>query len=108
MRLGVCWEQETSEHRISATAGGVSVGGVLWPTPLASIGDNSTKRLLPKTDRSTYAVTLAGVAGSVFNRLHSLPSPETLTDGSDGSPMVDLNPAFVATLMGLPADWLNN
>lgn len=31
---------------------------------------------------------------------------ETTTDGPDGSPKVDLNPFFVATLMGLPMDWL--
>ncbi len=31
---------------------------------------------------------------------------ETTSDGPDGSPKVDLNPFFVATLMGLPMDWL--
>lgn len=28
------------------------------------------------------------------------------TDGPDGSPRADLNPFFVAALMGLPLDWL--
>ena len=32
----------------------------------------------------------------------------TLTDGPNGSQRVDLNPFFVATLMGLPADWLTH
>ena len=37
---------------------------------------------------------------------HGLRSVATTTDGDNGSPKVDLNPFFVATLMGLPMDWL--
>jgi hypothetical protein len=32
--------------------------------------------------------------------------PTTRTDGNDGSPRADLNPRFVAALMGVPWDWL--
>ena len=32
--------------------------------------------------------------------------PTTPSDGNDGSPKADLNPRFVAALMGVPWDWL--
>jgi len=33
-------------------------------------------------------------------------APTTTTDGPNGSPKADLNPRFVAALMGVPWDWL--
>jgi hypothetical protein len=33
-------------------------------------------------------------------------APTTPTDGDTGSPKADLNPRFVAALMGVPWDWL--
>ena len=66
---------------------------VMWPTPCArdakgKPGPNAQMETLPGT-ASHQAVTT--------------PQP-----GHDGSQKVDLNPWFVASLMGLPPDWLTH
>ena len=68
-----------------------------WPTPRASANENRTSRPAP-SHGVTHGQTLAGVA--------SLHTPTTQTDGPSGSPRADLDPQFVAALMGLPWDWL--
>lgn len=64
----------------------------MWPTPLARDGK--------------------GEPGTNFNQSNLVRSvglhhPTTTTPGTDGSPKADLNPRFVAALMGVPWDWLN-
>lgn len=68
-----------------------------WPTPRASMNENRTGKDAP-TYGVTHGRTLAGAA--------SLHVPTTTPDGSTGLPRADLNPRFVAALMGLPWDWL--
>lgn len=41
-------------------------------------------------------------------QLHGLLAATIITDGGTGSPRADLNPFFVASLMGLPWDWLTH
>jgi hypothetical protein len=55
----------------------------MWPTPCAR-----------------EAKGLPGLPG--------LPDVMTSTDGDNGSTKADLNPSFVAALMGLPPDWLTH
>ena len=70
-----------------------------WATPRASMNENRTTRHAP-THGVTHGITLAGQASH-----QPLTTP---TGGPNGSRKVDLNPFFVATLMGLPADWLTH
>lgn len=99
----------------------------LWPTPRASMNENRTTKDAP-SHGTTHGRTLAGTASlwptpraSDGTRGSDPPhgdgaqslkttvthrSPGTEPDGSDGSTRVDLNPAFVAALMGLPPGWL--
>ena len=70
----------------------------MWPTPRASMNENRTTRHAPSHGK-THGRTLAGEA-------LGLPDLTTRTDGGGTSLKVDLNPRFVAALMGLPWDWL--
>jgi hypothetical protein len=70
-----------------------------WATSRASMNENRTTRHAP-THGVTHGITLAGQASH-----QPLTTP---TGGPNGSRKVDLNPFFVATLMGLPADWLTH
>ena len=69
----------------------------MWPTPRASMNENRTTKNAP-SHGVTHGLTLAGEA--------SRQAQTTSTDGNNGSPRADLNPRFVAALMGLPWDWL--
>lgn len=69
----------------------------MWPTPRASMNENRTTKPAPSHGVS-HGSTLAGEA--------SRHAPTTATDGPDGSPRADLNPPFVAALMGVPWGWL--
>jgi hypothetical protein len=62
----------------------------MWGTPTARDDQKSPEASARSLDRHT--------AG--------LRAVTTRTDGDSGSPKVDLNPSFVAALMGLPWDWL--
>jgi hypothetical protein len=73
----------------------------MWPTPRASMNENRTGKPAP-SHGVTHGRTLAGEAST-----HGLHDPTTATDGNDGPPRADLNPRFVAALMGVPWDWLN-
>lgn len=68
----------------------------MWATPRASEAHRGTD---PK--HGTGGPSLRQQTGT-----HGLRSEATTTDGDAGSPKVDLNPFFVASLMGLPMDWL--
>ena len=72
---------------------------VMWPTPRASMNENRTGKNAPSHGQ-THGLTLAGTA----SHQHAT----TPTAGNSGSTKVDLNPWFVASLMGLPADWLTH
>ena len=65
----------------------------MWPTPTA---------------RDTKGEDQPNPQGgmSLVNAACGRQSQTTPTDGSDGSPRADLNPRFVAALMGVPWDWL--
>lgn len=65
----------------------------LWPTPRASEGFRGTD---PQH----------GTGGPSLKHIVSHQAVTTSVVGPNGLQRVDLNPAFVATLMGLPPDWL--
>jgi hypothetical protein len=65
----------------------------MWPTPKTTDERNATP-----ADFDRHSPKLSAVAG-----LHHQTTP---TDGESGSPKADLNPRFVAALMGVPWDWL--
>ena len=79
------------------TISSLTVAVKQWPTPRASMNENRTGKDAP-THGVTHGRTLAGAV--------SHHAPTTPTDGPNGSPRADLNPRFVAALMGLPWDWL--
>jgi hypothetical protein len=68
-----------------------------WPTPRASDGTRRSDK-----PHGTGGPSLKVAAG------HGLQAETTLPDGTTGSPRADLNPSFVASLMGLPPDWLTH
>lgn len=74
--------------------------GRQWPTPRASDGGGGSDP--PRTNDRAGSPTFKAVA----NEWPGLLGPTTPTDGNDGSQRADLNPSFVAALMGLPWDWL--
>jgi hypothetical protein len=94
----------------------------MWPTPTASMGDRGTDP--DRVNERAGSPTLKNVASrwpSPTARDHKgqdMPgrkSPSlghlaatTNEDGTGGSARVDLNPWFVACLMGLPMDWLTH
>jgi hypothetical protein len=60
-------------------------------------------------DQAVSVSELSRPDGSTRRRLPSGRSRRhqtTPTDGNDGPPKADLNPRFVAALMGVPWDWL--
>lgn len=63
-----------------------------WPTPAAHDAKHDAPN---QAKRNTPGLPTAA----------SLHSPATETPGSSGSPSTDLNPAFVESLLGLPAGW---
>ena len=79
----------------------LTVQAKMWPTPRASENENRTTKPAP-SHGVTHGRTLAGEA-----QAHGRPTRTTATDGNDGEPKADLNPRFVAALMGVPWDWLN-
>ena len=81
--------------RTEATS--LTVQAKMWPAPRASMNENRTSRNA-RSHGTTHGLTLAGEA--------SRHDRTTGTDGNNGSPKADLNPRFVAALMGLPWDWL--
>ena len=104
----------------------LTVQAKMWPTPKASEGMRGTDPRRPgreggdsllqavnswPTPTTRDAAKSGGKEGSsnvtltdaaVRGRLHQ----QITSGGNDGSPRADLNPRFVAALMGLPWDWL--
>jgi hypothetical protein len=100
----------------------------MWPTPRASMNENRTTQHAP-THGGSHGRTLAGTAkmwptpraaegargsdgphgtgGMSLKATVSHQDPTMKGDGNGGSPQADLNPAFVESLMGLPAGWSN-
>ena len=78
------------------TATSLTVQVKMWPTPRASMNENRTTQNAPSHGNG-HGTTLAGVSSHHHQT--------TTTDGPNGSPRADLNPAFVEALMGLPANW---
>lgn len=91
-------------------------------TPRASMNENRTGKGAP-SHGVTHGETLVGQSkdwwptpkttndrtatpADALRNSPGLRSVATTTDGASGSPKVDLNPCFVAALMGLPTDWL--
>ena len=70
----------------------------LWPTPAASMAYRGTDpdRTNDRAGSPTYKSVALAWDGP----------PDPTETGPTGSQRVDLNPFFVAELMGLPADWL--
>jgi hypothetical protein len=72
------------------TATSLTVQVKMWPTPCARDGKGEPG---PAAQMDTLPAA---------SRRHQT----TPTDGNDGPPKADLNPRFVAALMGVPWDWL--
>lgn len=75
----------------------LTVQSKMWGTPRAS---DAAKGTDPPHGN--------GGQTGLKQQLHSHLHATTTTDGPTGSPRADLNPFFVATLMGLPMDWLTH
>jgi hypothetical protein len=120
MRNGVCSLRPPLEPLTAETAGGV------WGTPTAR-DDQKTPQahMAMKARMGRSTATSLTVQVKMWSRSadSSRQSPDlrdevsrwatashhhrtTVPDGNDGSPRVDLNPEFVASLMGLPSGWL--
>jgi hypothetical protein len=85
---------ETAQRQAAAEHQEMLMGAaVLWPTPCARDAKG-------KPGPNAQMETLPGTA--------SLQHETTPTAGNNGSTKVDLNPWFVASLMGLPPDWLTH
>jgi hypothetical protein len=83
-------------NRTEATS--LTVQARMWPTPAASAGDRGSDPI--RTNAKAGGLTLR-------QEVESGPLALTTTpDGGSGSPKADLNPRFVAALMGVPWDWL--
>ena len=110
MRNGTLSQQPRLAPRTAATECG------LWPTPTAtdskmSGGTNgqhqtltdATVRMWP-TPKTTDSKSPS--EGDLRRRDPGLRGVAMMARGRNGSPTADLNPFFVASLMGLPVDWL--
>jgi hypothetical protein len=89
---------QTENNRHSAM---LPEAAVLWPTPTAGIAHRGTDP--ERTNDRAGAPTFKAVAMGFSHQHETTPQP-----GHNGSAKVDLNPWLVATLMGLPADWLTH
>jgi hypothetical protein len=68
----------------------------MWPTPRAHDG-------MTTCDKASSHPKSGGDGLITAASRHA---QTTTPDGNDGPPKADLNPRFVATLMGVPPDWL--
>ena len=76
----------------------LTVQAKMWPTPRAHDG----------TSGGDKASTHPKSGGDGLQTAASRHAPTTTPDGNTGSAKADLNPFFVAALMGLPVDWLTH
>jgi len=72
-----------------------------WPTPQSRDYRNDTNSQ-GQTDRKSPNLP------NIARQQHSHHDATTPKDGTNGPTKVDLNPYFVAALMGLPWDWLTH
>lgn len=91
------WPTPTTANAVGSTGGATRQSDLRsearsWPTPKA----RDIKTHQGQDSRNTPDLP------SVASRHH----PTTVTVGRNGSPLVDLNPCFVAALMGVPLNWL--
>ena len=91
MRNGVCSPQPTLVPLTDASGSGS------WPTPTTKDTNLVTSELNPD---GKHGMELRRAAG------HFHLAQTTQPDGKPGQPTADLNPQFVAALMGVPKDWL--
>ena len=80
----------------------------MWGTPTAHERTHTPRQVhhgeqLANPNSHGLGVASLGVTAA----RHGPHDPTTPTAGNDGSPKADLNPRFVAALMGVPWDWLN-
>ena len=91
-------EAEGSGMRSGARANEPKLQGLArrWPTPRAHDG-------MTTCDKASSHPKSGGDGLITAASRHA---QTTTPDGNDGPPKADLNPRFVATLMGVPSDWL--
>ena len=98
-------ENRTTQHAPShgVTHGRTLAGSAnahmstMWPTPTTKDTNLVTSELNPD---GKHGMELRRRAG------HFHLAQTTEPAGNDGQPRADLNPQFVAALMGVPKDWL--
>ena len=120
MRNGVCSPQPTLVPLTDASGSGS------WPTPAAADGARASETMMrgnptllgsarawpTPTTKDTNLVTSElnpdGKHGMELRRAAGYfhLAQTTQPDGKPGQPTADLNPQFVAALMGVPKDWL--
>lgn len=87
---------DTSVRRSRYAQGGTALSMqavAMWPTPCARDGKGEPG---PNAQMDTLPAAVS----------RHVPTPPR--NGNDGSPRADLNPQFVAALMGVPWDWLTH
>lgn len=92
--------------RTEATS--LTVQAKMWPTPRAHDGTSGGDKPSSHPKSGGEGLQTASRVWSMTGRHRSGPhAPTTAPAGNDGSQRADLNPRFVAALMGVPWDWLN-
>lgn len=118
---------DTSTRKAKYAQGGSALSyQAMWPTPTASDlkGNKGVNRKSPSlgdermwptpraSEMSRGSDPARGPKGGSTGLKHDAehwsghPDPTTATGGTDGEQRADLNPRFVAALMGVPLDWL--
>lgn len=101
-------------HDLTSNTVLLPMAATMWPTPRASMNENRTTKHAP-SHGVTHGRTLAGEAATfpiltelmgLLGQTGSHLAQTTEPDGKPGQPRADLNPQFVAALMGVPKDWL--
>lgn len=129
MRNGVCSQQPPLAPLTNGNGGGA------WPTPAAQTDSRTATASPEALARGLAGTLTDAMGGNrtavtslaVQSKMWATPTSHdakgpgfddtnlanivgrlaetTTTDGENGSPKADLNPFFVAMLLGLPADW---
>lgn len=83
----------------------LTVQAKMWPTPQAADG-HKIGAMSPETAARQAAKGHQEMLAGAIHTASGPPPATTPPDGPSGPPKVDLNPAFVESLMGLPPGWL--
>ena len=94
---GAFTADDSASANPNAGGNGLVITAKRWPSPKAS--DAKKAGVATEMNRNSPSLHAQAVSGHHH--------PTTSTDGNDGAPRADLNPRFVASLMGVPWDWLN-